>query len=383
MAAPGKDGKDAKDGNDGSDAHSVLDASTIVGGAAKTPLAPHEAARLIEFARACKAAARAVLLYPGGHPAIAATLGRIVQITSPAALSAPLNITVMPDTLLLDERAPAKGDAVLTELAAILHSHLIGLLIVHPGGDVEAWRNFLLLLGRAPDSIRAEGGIARVWTTMAGRHVEMREIDYAEVLKERKTGHDASWDKVIANCLQGTSFDLDEEAIMALLGIAGDPERLAELLAGVESAVEDTAGIGAKTAALMRVLRGIIETVTNKDPERVEPVLRNMATAFGTFSPEMMLGMFTQRGDRDEGPRLMNAVVSRMSDGTIAGFVARNVIAEGTATDRLAEVFQSLVQDEGQRPRLLALAKNDVAASPLGNTEGFEAVWGHVAHKLL
>ena len=38
------------------------------------PLAPEDTARLIEFARACKAAARAVLLYPAAHPAIAATL---------------------------------------------------------------------------------------------------------------------------------------------------------------------------------------------------------------------------------------------------------------------------------------------------------------------
>jgi len=54
---------------------------------ARPTLTTEEATRLVEFARACKAAARAVLLYPAGHPAIAATLGRIVQITSPAALT--------------------------------------------------------------------------------------------------------------------------------------------------------------------------------------------------------------------------------------------------------------------------------------------------------
>ena len=66
-------------------------------------------ARLIDFARACKAAARAVLLYPEGHPAIAATLGRIAHITAPASLSAPLKITVLPDSLLLDDRVPMEG----------------------------------------------------------------------------------------------------------------------------------------------------------------------------------------------------------------------------------------------------------------------------------
>ena len=48
---------------------------------AQDTLAAEETARLTEFARACKAGARAVLLYPAAHPAIKATLGRIAQVT--------------------------------------------------------------------------------------------------------------------------------------------------------------------------------------------------------------------------------------------------------------------------------------------------------------
>src|SRR5437660_347669 len=87
---------------------------------APASLTPEEAARLMEFARACKAAARAVLLYPGGHPAIAATLGRIVQVTSPPQLTAPLRLTVLPDALLLDGRAAARPDAASGQLAVLL-----------------------------------------------------------------------------------------------------------------------------------------------------------------------------------------------------------------------------------------------------------------------
>ena len=107
-----------------------------------------------------------------------------------------------------------------------------------------------------------------------------------------------------------------------------------------------------------------------------------MASAVGRLSAEMLMGLLEQR-EVDEGPQLMNAVVSRMTDGAIARFVARNVIEESTATDRLAVAFQSLVQDAEQRPRLLTLAHEDVKASPLGSTEGFESVWNHVAGKLL
>jgi len=346
------------------------------------PLGPEQASRLIEFARACKAAARAVVLYPSGHPAITATLGRIVQITSIASLNAPLRLTVLPESLLLDERALARPESAVGELATLLHSHLIGQLTVNPGGDADAWRSFLLLLARTPESIRTDGGISRVWATMAGRHVELREIDYSEVLRERTGGESAVWDKVLANCLQGMAFDLDEAAVKELLGIAGDADRLADLMAAVEEGASDSGGVGAKTTALMRMLRGIIDAVSKADPDRLEPVLGNMASAVGRLSAEMLMGLLEQR-EVDEGPQLMNAVVSRMTDGAIARFVARNVIEETTATDRLAVAFQSLVQDAEQRPRLLTLAHEDVKASPLGSTEGFESVWNHVAGKLL
>src|SRR5437868_2370170 len=272
---------------------------------APAPLDAAETARLTDFARACKAAARAVVLYPPGHPAIAATLGRIAQITAAGALPAALRITVLPDGLLVDDRPPARSDAAIVELATLLHSHLIGQITVHPGGEVDAWRTFLLLLGRSPESVRTDGGIARVWTTMAGRHVELREIDYSEVLRERTGGQSAVWDRVIANCLQGSVFDLDEEGIRELLGIALDGERLAALMSTLEDSSDASAGIGAKTAATMRMLRGIIEVVSKSDPERLEPVLRNMASAVGRVSPEMMLGLLHHQHDDEAGSRLM------------------------------------------------------------------------------
>jgi hypothetical protein len=349
---------------------------------AAAPLGPVESARLTDFARACKAAARAVVLYPSGHPAIAATLGRIAHITSAGSLSDQLKITVLPDSLLLDERPAARPDAAISELAALLHSHLIGQMTILPGGDVEAWRAFLLLLGRTPESVRTDGGIARVWTTMAGRHIELREIDYAEVLRERSGGEAAVWSHVITNCLQGSAFDLDEQGIRDLLGIAVDSERLAELMGSLEASSDGSGGIGAKTAALMRMLRGIVEVVSKNDPDRLEPVLRSMASAVGQCTPDMLLGLMGHRDD-DEGPRLVQAVVSRMTDTTIARFVSRHVISESAPTDRLALAFQSLVREPEQQQRLLSLAKEDVAASPLGSTEGFESVWNHVAEKLL
>ena len=259
------------------------------------PLAPQDAARLTEFARAFKAAARAVVLYPASHPAIAATLGRIVSLTSSESLAEPLRIGVLADGLLVEGRAPARVDPAITELAALLHDHLIGELTIQPGGDLDAWRSFLLLLGRAPDAVRSEGGIARLWTTMAGRHVEIREIDYAEVLRERKGGEAAAWDQVIANCLQGDAFDLDEETIRALLETVADSEKMAQLMSALdERAAESGRDLGQRTTALLRLLQGIVQAVTARDPDAVEPALRNLAGAAGRLSPDLLVSLISR-----------------------------------------------------------------------------------------
>ena len=351
---------------------------------ALSPLAPEDTGRLTAFARACKAAARAVVLYPPSHPAIATTLGRIVSSTAPPALTSPLKISVLPNALLLDGRAPARPDETIAELAALLHDHLIGEITVHPGGDIEAWRSFLLLLGRSSGDVRADGGISRLWTTIGGRHLELREIDYSEVLRDRAGGQAAVWERVIASWLQSDARDLDEEEIRMLLGIAGDPRQFQELVAELDAqATSSNAGVSAKTAALVRMLRGIAEAVARTAPDQLEPTLRNMAMAVGRLSPDVMLEMLSQGSAAGgEGQRVVGEVVRRMSDQTIATFVAHNVIEEGTSTDRLAQAFHALVPDEIHRHRLLALAHDEVASSPLGRAAGFDSLWTNVSEML-
>lgn len=350
---------------------------------AGAPLGPEETTQLTEFARACKAAARAVALYPGSHPAIGATLGRIVSVTSAASLPSGLRLAVLPDGLLLDGRAPARADPAIAELAILLHSHLIIELVVHPDGDADAWRRFLTLLGRSPESLRAEGGIARVWATMVGRHVALREIDYAEVLREQAGGDAAVWENILSACLQGHIVDRDA-SVRELLSIVGNVERLGALAATLEVRANAAGGgLAAKTTAILHMLRSIVEAVSASDPEGLEPALRNLAAALGQLSPDTVVGLMSAPRDDDRSPRLMDALVRRMTGRTISRFVARNIITERSATHRLAQAFQALVRDDEERQRLLTLVREDLAAAPHGQTEGLEDAWADVAHTLL
>jgi hypothetical protein len=348
------------------------------------PLAPEDTARLNEFARACRAAARAVALYPPAHPAIATTLARIADLTAAEHLTGPLRISVLPDSMLLDGRMPPRIDPAVRELAALLHDHLVGEIAILPGGDVDAWRSFLLLLARTPDAVRTDGGISRLWTTMAGRHVELREIDYAEVLRERAGGQAAVWEQVFASCLAGGSFALSDDAIRSLSEIAGDPQRLTALVSSVDARAIAGHGIPASTAALVRMLAGIAEAVEHTDHEQLENVLHNIAAALAQVSPEMMLELLSHRGAADAGDDrpIVGQAVRRMSDQTIAAFLTRNVVKEGTSTQRLAEAFQALVPDRGRQSLLVGLAHDETAASPLGQMDGFESMWANVSTML-
>jgi hypothetical protein len=343
----------------------------------REPLSPQVTARLTEFARACKAATRAVSLYPDGHPAIGASLARLVDAAARALEHGPLAISVLPGGLQVDQRAPARPDAAIGELAALLHDHLVGELRLVSAADPASWRSFLLLLAQSPGDVQSQGGIARLWTGSGGQHVQVREVDYAEVLRERDSGIEARWDAIIEHCLQGDAIDLDEETVRVLLEIASDPLRLADLAAQIDERAAASGGVRIQTDALLRLLRRIADGVLTHSPEKLETVLSNIAIAAGRLSPDVMLEMLTHRYESrpDQPIDVVDAMVTRMTDATVSQFVARSIVEQRGATDRLAEAFQALVPELDRRQRLLGLARDEVAASPLGTDESFPDLW--------
>jgi hypothetical protein len=343
----------------------------------REPLSPQVAARLTEFARACKAATRAVSLYPEGHPAIGATLARLVDAATKAVEAGPLDISVLPGGLMVDQRAPARPDVALRELSTLLHEHLIGELRIVSAADGPAWRSFLLLLAQPPGEVQTQGGIARLWAGTGGQHVTIREVDYAEVLREREAGIEARWEDIIEHCLQGDALDLDEETVRILLEIAADPERLAELVAQIDDRAAASGGVRAQTEALLRLLRRIADGVVMHSPEKLEAVLSNIAITAGQLSPDVMLEVLAHRYDSkpDHGVNVVDAMVTRMTDATVSQFVARSIVQARGATDRLAMAFQTLVPEQDRRQHLLGQARDEVASSPLGADDSFPELW--------
>ena len=188
-------------------------------------LPPDAAARLAEFARACKAAARAVSLYPARtrRSPPRSDGWRRSRRRSPRADRT--GFRSWPTSCSSAAPCPAKPDPAIVELAELLHRQLIGGLTLNPGADTESWRTLLLLLARAPEEVRADGGIKHLWATAGGPSIEIEEIDYAEVLRE-KQGVAASGRADHRRGARRRPLDLDDSGMRLLLDIVQDPARL-------------------------------------------------------------------------------------------------------------------------------------------------------------
>ncbi len=326
--------------------------------------------RLTDFARACKAAARAVSLYPASHPAIASTLARLGELTATLTSGGPCTLDVRPNQICIADAAVPKPDAAIVELSDLLRRQLVGRLTLNAGAGAESWRTLLILLARTPDEVRADGGIRALWATAGGPSIEIVEIDYAEVLRE-KQGDAEAVDRLVEAALRGADLDLDESGIRLLLEIVGDPARLTALMQQLEKRTENTPG-AVRVTAFVRLLRGLAEYVGRTNPAALDQTLKNMGQAAGRLSAEGMLELLLRRSKPEAMAGtvdVVTAMVNRMSDGAVVSFVSNSVIAERGASDRLAQAFHALVPDADRQGQVISMAETEVGASELGAEE--------------
>jgi hypothetical protein len=364
---------------------------------AKTPdpMTAEAASRVAEFARACKAAIRIVSMYPPSHPTIQSALARMVAAGTAATDGTPLVLTVTPETLLVAGRSMPRPEAAVDELALLLHEHKVGELTLKGPLTAGGWHMLLSLLATSPEDIRNEGGLTRAWLAAGGGPVEIKEIDYAEVLRERtgSASHlDPTWEDLIDRCLVGDARSaLDERALASLLEIARDAERLGEFLVRLQ---ERSRAAGqppeAQRDAVVRLLHALANHAASHAPDDFDEVMNNIASGTTRMSPELMMSLLgettpgTEGGGRLEtGVDVGGELRARFTEERLAAFVAENVLRDRGATGRLAEAFNALVTSDDQRHTALLLAEERVSLSPLGSDPQFNDIWTHAVSILM
>jgi len=346
-------------------------------------LEPASGARLTEFARACRSAARAVSLYPPAHPAIGAALGRLVETARRATAEGALHLQVRSDAILVDGAVVQRPDPVIADLASLLHRHLIGGLVLQSGADEGSWRALLQLLAREPERTRADGGIAHLWATAGGPSLEILEIDYADVLRERATGQ-ALLDEVVDACVRGQPLAQWSTEARDALVLPLEAERGTDLLSRFQARL---AGQSAETkaAAFINLLKRVAEQVTERQPQQFDAVFRQIARQSVELGADTLAGVLRERRSPTAvaaGVNVVEALIERIDDEAIADLVSRTVIAERSPTARLAEAFQALVPEIDRQRQILALAGEKVARSPLADEDSFAGLWSRVENMM-
>ena len=338
---------------------------------------------LAEFARACKSAARSVSMYPGTHPAIASALSRVTSAGKRLTAGGDVAIAVHPNQLVVDGRSPCRTDAAILEFAALLHDHLVGELRVSSDAEAADWHALLLILARTTEELIQDGGVASAWSASGGRHLHIREIDYAEVLRERAGGEEAAWDRIIACCLQDDPATMDDAALASLVATVSDPEKFSKLLERLQGSLTGSSvGLGASAAAVLQLLRMTLEAVTKLEGD-TEQALQTMAVSMAKLTPETLLGILAARhGGSPEDAAIASSVVERMNDDTIASFVANSVATDRGATERLAHAFEALVPETERKEQLLDLAEEKARCTALGKDVTFDSLWQTAAEML-
>jgi HEAT repeat protein len=160
---------------------------------------------------------------------------------------------------------------------------------------------------------------------------------------------------------------------------------LGELIRAVQSATSDrSASIGARAGALLTLIRKAVERLRERDRFDEAAILQSVADSAAHMTPEMMLSFLQEareEQERGDAPLAM-PIVERISEGTIAQFVASSVVAERGASQRLALAFQSLVPQLDHKERLLDIAKGIAQQTALGAESRFEQLWEGAAELL-
>jgi HEAT repeat protein len=350
------------------------------------PLSPERAARLLEFAKACRAAARIVSMYPPTHPAIQNALARIVAAGKQAIADGPFAISVLPDSMLVGGRGLPKPDAAVSELAQMLHQHAIGAVTITGELSNSNWHTFLSLIAKSPEDTRALGGIVPTWQQTGTAVLTMQIIDYAEVLRERDSGTAATWDRIVELLGGGRSR---EEILAALIDMADDPQQLAQFVRELQ---EDgtAAGVDAsqQRQALLEIIHGLARHTYANAPEKLDSVLSHLTEAVTKLPPDVLLTLLTQPPPEPPPTEaaapvdLAKELQSRASNEMVSDFLVSNVARDRGATARLAAAFTTLVPDTGRQQDILSMAAEQAAAL-FAQDPHFEKVWNSSSEMLM
>ena len=346
-----------------------------------TNLAPERVTGVTNLARTLVAATRSWTLYPPEHPAVRVAFERLADAIHAATTGAAFSIAITPDTLLV-EGLTVPASPQVTEAARLLHDRDLLQLTFVGAVPPDALSKFLHLLSDDRETVRQNGGPEGVWRRDGHRSIAVEQIDFAAVLQDDDADtsprrHDDVWTSIVRSIVGGAKA-IDEIAQRRLLEIAADPAAIADLAAAViatKFTVDGAPMITSQAATVLAAYRHLASLVAVKDPDQQDAARRNMASATATLDPQLILQMMTAEDDPADSVRVVKGLVAAFDDAQVAQLLAAALSANGQATTKLAEVFDTIAPDLERKRRVLATTRTMLAETPFGKSKQFKAVW--------
>jgi hypothetical protein len=343
-------------------------------------LSPELTKQTIALARALSAAARNWGLYPPEHPAVEASVSRLADIVRTCTGGAAFSFGVTPETLVVAGQ-PLADEQPVAEAARLLHDRdVLSIMFL---GDVPqaALEGFLKILSTPPDELRASGGPAAAWRDAGHTSISIEQIDYAKILEDRDIGaplakRDDVW-RSLVNQIVGGGQVVDESQQQRLLEISGSVPDIADLATDVmapKCTADGAPLITTQAATVLAVFRHLTSIVNVMEPERLPEVMRNVAAATTQLNPHVVLQLMQSEDASQEVP-IVSRLAASFDDDTVAQMLATAMSRDGKATERLAQVFETIAPDAERKRRVLRMTRTLLSETAFGKGGQFKAAW--------
>ena len=347
-------------------------------------LSPELARGVLQLARALGAAMRNWTLYPPEHPTIAQTLARLGEAIHQTSMGSIFSLGVTPETLLVEGAAADRSQSAIAEAAAMLHDRdILHLTFV---GEVppEALRTLLRILTIDATERRNRGGPAQMWVAEGHPSIAIQQVDYLKVL-EREQGEvpeparrDDVWKSIVMSIAGGQKAVFDERAQQRLLAIAGSAPDIGDLAVAVmapKCAPDGSPMITSQAATVLAAFRHLTSIVSVMSPERVPEVMGNLATAAAQLNPHVVMQLLQSEDNPADQIAVVGGMAAAFDDVKVAQLLATALALDGTASDRLATIFNTIAPDEDRKQRVLTMTRSLLSETDFGKSGQFQVLW--------
>jgi HEAT repeat protein len=354
-------------------------------------LSPDAARAVGTLARTLVAAARNWALYPPEHPAVRTAIDRLRQALVDACDGYPFSFGVTPETLIVDGVPASTRDGAVAEAAAWLHDRDVLQLTFAADLPPPALHAFVAMLAGDAHDLRASGGPAKVWQQQGHGGIAIEQIDFERVLADREVQHpvrrkDDLW-KAIVRAVTDKRTTLDEALQKRLLAIGEDPVAIGELAHDVMApghAADGSPMLTTQAAAVMAAYRHLVDIVQVMAPARRSEVMQNIAAATSNMDPHVVFEMLRTREEAGGGAEpVAQGLIEAFDDQKVAQLLATTLAIDGQASQRLADVFDTIAPDEPRKRRVLTLTRSLLSETAFGKSDQFHTLWSSMEELLL